>query len=149
MEKNKAMNKSQTFELLKSIISEAQFKSKAEQERVMVLIETNFAPKSGGGQVQNPSYYDENLGSQMHYCRYLDQFCTEDEVVMSNGKSKGYSKAAISRWTKAGKDAKQLQEKALKLLLEGKTLEGTELNSKAEELLMKRNKPEFYVDLRN
>lgn len=143
------MNKTQAYELLKTIISDAQFKSKAEQERVMLQIEENFAPKAGGGQVQNPSYYDEDLQSQMHYCRYLAQYCTEDEMVMSNGKSKGYSKSAISRWTKAGKDAKQLQEKALKLLLEGKTIEGTDINAQAEELLIKRNKPEFYVDLRN
>lgn len=143
------MNKTQTFEFLKDLLANAQFKSKAEQERVLAIIDENFAPKAGGGQVQNPSYYDESLASQMYYCRYLAQYCTEDEMVMSNGKSKGYSKAAISRWTKAGKEAKQLQEKALKYLLEGKTLEGTELNAKAEELLLNRNKPEFYEDLRN
>lgn len=143
------MNKTQAYEFLKDLLSDAQFKSKAEQERVLAIIDENFAPKVGGGQVQNPSYYDEDLQSQMHYCRYLAQYCTEDEMVMSNGKSKGYSKVAISRWTKAGKEAKQLQEKALKCLLEGKTLEGTELNTKSEELLIKRNTPEFYVDLRN
>lgn len=143
------MNKTQAYEFLTTLLSDAQFKSKAEQERVLAIIDENFAPKAGGGQVQNPSYYDEELQSQMYYCRYLAQYCTEDEMVMSNGKSKGYSKAAISRWTKAGKEAKQLQEKALKYLLEGKTLEGTELNAKAEELLLNRNKPEFYEDLRN
>lgn len=143
------MNKTQAYEFLTTLLSEAQFKSKAEQERVLAIIDENFAPKAGGGQVQNPSYYDEDLQSQMHYCRYLAQYCTQDEMVMSNGKSKGYSKAAITRWTKAGKEAKQLQERALKCLLEGKTIEGTGLNAQAEELLIKRNKPEFYVDLRN
>ena len=143
------MNKTQTFEFLKDLLANAQFKSKAEQERVLAIIDENFAPKAGGGQVQNPSYYDENLASQMYYCRYLAQYCTQDEMVMSNGKSKGYSKSAIARWTKAGKDAKQLQEQALKCLLSGKTVEGTDLNAQAEELLINRNKPEFYVDLRN
>jgi hypothetical protein len=143
------MNKTQTFEFLKDLILNAQFKSKAEQERVMAQIEENFAPKAGGGQVQNPSYYDEELQSQMHYCRYLAQYCTQDEMVMSNGKSKGYSKSAIARWTKAGKEAKQLQEKALKMLLAGNQVEGQDLNAQAEELLVKRNKPEFYEDLRN
>lgn len=143
------MNKTQAYELLKDLLTNAQFKSKAEQERVLAIIDENFAPKAGGGQVQNPSYYDEDLQSQMHYCRYLAQYCTQDEMVMSNGKSKGYSKSAIARWTKAGKEAKQLQEQALKLLLEGKTVQGTDLNAQAEELLIKRNKPEFYVDLRN
>lgn len=147
--KSNQMTKTQTFEFLTTLLNDAQFKSKAEQERVLTIISDTFAPKAGGGQTINPSYYDETLGAQMYYCRYLAQYCTEDEMVMSNGKSKGYSKSAISRWTKAGKEAKQLQEKALKLLLEGKQVEGQDLNAQAEELLLKRNKPEFYEDLRN
>ena len=147
--KSNQMTKTQTFEFLTTLLSEAEFKSKAERERVLAIISDTFAPKAGGGQTQNPSYYDETLQSQMHYCRYLAQYCTEDEMVMSNGKSKGYSKSAISRWTKAGKEAKQLQEKALKLLLDGKQVEGQDLNAKAEELLLLRNKPEYYLDLRN
>ena len=143
------MNKTETFEFLRDLIQSADFKSKAEQSRVLAIIEENFAPKAGGGQVQNPSYYDEELQSQMYYCRYLAQYCTEDEIVMSNGKSKGYSKSAIARWTKAGKDAKILQEKALKMLLAGQQVEGQDLNAQAEELLVKRNKPEFYEDLKN
>lgn len=147
--KSNQMTKTQTFEFLTTLLTDAQFKSKAEQERVLAIISDTFAPKAGGGQSINPSYYDETLGAQMYYCRYLAQYCTEDEMVMSNGKSKGYSKSAISRWTKAGKEAKTLQEKALKLLLDGKQVEGQDLNAQAEELLLKRNKPEFYEDLRN
>ena len=147
--KSNQMTKTQTFEFLTTLLSEADFKSKAERERVLAIISDTFAPKAGGGQTQNPSYYDETLQSQMYYCRYLAHYCTEDEMVMSNGKSKGYSKSAISRWTKAGKEAKQLQEKALKLLLESKLVEGQDLNAKAEELLLLRNKPEYYLDLRN
>lgn len=147
--KSNQMTKTQTYEFLTTLLTDAQFKSKAEQERVLAIISDTFAPKAGGGQTINPSYYDETLGAQMYYCRYLAQYCTEDEIVMSNGKSKGYSKSAISRWTKAGKEAKTLQEKALKLLLDGKQVEGQDLNAQAEELLLKRNKPEFYEDLRN
>lgn len=147
--KSNQMTKTQAFEFLTTLLNDAQFKSKAEQERVLAIISDTFAPKAGGGQTINPSYYDETLGAQMYYCRYLAQYCTEDEMVMSNGKSKGYSKSAISRWTKAGKEAKTLQEKALKLLLAGQQVEGQDLNAKAEELLRKRNKPEFYEDLRN
>lgn len=147
--KSNQMTKTQTYEFLTTLLNDAQFKSKAEQERVLAIISDTFAPKAGGGQTINPSYYDETLMAQMYYCRYLAQYCTEDEMVMSNGKSKGYSKSAISRWTKAGKEAKTLQEKALKLLLAGQQVEGQDLNAQAEELLLKRNKPEFYEDLRN
>ena len=143
------MNKTQTYEFLTTLLGEAQFNSKGEQERVLAIITNEFSPKAGGGQTINPSYYDDTLQAQMYYCRYLAQYCTEDEMVMSNGKSKGYSKAAISRWTKAGKDAKSLQEKALKLLLAGQQVEGQDLNAKAEELLFQRNKAEYYTDLRN
>lgn len=147
--KSNQMSKTQAYEFLTTLLNDAEFKSKAERERVLAIISDTFAPKAGGGQTINPSYYDETLQSQMYYCRYLSQYCTEDEMVMSNGKSKGYSKLAISRWTKAGKEAKQLQEKALKLLLEGKQVEGQDLNAKAEELLLQRNKPTYYEDLRN
>lgn len=147
--KSNQMTKTQIYEFLATLLNDAKFKSKAEQERVLAIISDTFAPKAGGGQTINPSYYDETLGAQMYYCRYLAQYCTEDEMVMSNGKSKGYSKSAISRWTKSGKEAKTLQEKALKLLLAGQQVEGQDLNAQAEELLLKRNKPEFYEDLRN
>lgn len=164
--KSNQMTKTQTYEFLTTLLNDAEFKSKAERERVLAIISDTFAPKAGGGQTMNPSYYDDTLQSQMYYCRYLAQYCTEDETVMSNGKSKGYSKSAISRWTKAGKEAKQLQEKALKLLLSAQQVadedqndsnenvailraEGQGLNAKAEELLLQRNKPEFYEDLRN
>ena len=147
--KSNQMTKTQTFEFLTTLLNDAEFKSKAEKERVLAIITDTFAPKAGGVQTSNPSYYDETLGTQMYYCRYLAQYCTEDEMVMSNGKSKGYSKAAIARWTKAGKDARQLQERALKLLLKGQQAEGQDLNAQAEELLVIRNKSEYYTDLRN
>ena len=147
--KTNQMTKTQAYEFLTTLLNDAEFKSKAEKERVLAIITDTFAPKAGGGQTSNPSYYDETLQSQMHYCRYLAQYCTEDEMVMSNGKSKGYSKSAIARWTKAGKDARQLQERALKLLLNGQQVEGQDLNAKAEELLVSRNKSEYYTDLRN
>lgn len=147
--KTNQMTKTQTFEFLTTLLNGAQFKSKAEQERVLAIITDTFAPKAGGGQTINPSYYDETLGTQMYYCRYLAQYCTEDEMVMSNGKSKGYSKSAISRWTQAGKEAKQLQEKALKLLINKQHEEGKDVNAQAEALLLQRNKPEYYTDLRN
>ena len=119
--------------------------TKTKVSALMAELLEKYTPKAGGGQVQNPSY--EENGVTMHYCRYLTIYRPEDEMVMSSGKSKGYSKIAISRWTKAGKDAKALQESALKELLVGNVVEGQDLNSQAEELLLLRNKPEFYQDL--
>ena len=119
--------------------------TKTNVSAIMAELLEKYTPKAGGGQVQNPSYVEN--GVTMHYCRYLTIYRPEDEMVMSSGKSKGYSKIAISRWTKAGKDAKVLQESALKDLLAGNIVEGQDFNAKAEELLLLRNKPEFYQDL--
>lgn len=119
--------------------------TKTNVSAIMAELLEKYTPKAGGGQIQNPSYVEN--GITMHYCRYLTIYMPEDAMVMSNGKSKGYSKIAISRWTKAGKDAKVLQESALKELLAGNIVEGQDFNAQAEELLLLRNKPEFYQDL--
>ena len=119
--------------------------TKTNVSAIMAELLEKYTPKAGGGQVQNPSYIEN--GITMHYCRYLTIYMPEDAMVMSNGKSKGYSKIAISRWTKAGKDAKVLQESALKELLAGNIVNGQDFNAQAEELLLLRNKPEFYQDL--
>lgn len=119
--------------------------TKTNVSAIMAELLEKYTPKAGGGQVQNPSYIEN--GVTMHYCRYLTIYRPEDEMVMSSGKSKGYSKIAISRWTKAGKDAKVLQESALKELLAGNIVNGQDFNATAEELLLLRNKPEFYQDL--
>ena len=119
--------------------------TKTNVSAIMAELLEKYTPKAGGGQIQNPSYVEN--GVTMHYCRYLTIYMPEDAMVLSSGKSKGYSKIAISRWTKAGKDAKVLQESALKELLAGNIVEGQEFNATAEELLLLRNKPEFYQDL--
>lgn len=119
--------------------------TKTNVSAIMAELLEKYTPKAGGGQIQNPSYVEN--GVTMHYCRYLTIYMPEDAMVLSSGKSKGYSKIAISRWTKAGKDAKVLQESALKELLAGNIVEGQDFNAQAEELLLLRNKPEFYQDL--
>ena len=119
--------------------------TKTNVSAIMAELLEKYTPKAGGGQVQNPSYIEN--GVTMHYCRYLTIYMPEDAMVISSGKSKGYSKIAISRWTKAGKDAKVLQESAVKELLAGNIVEGQDFNAQAEELLLLRNKPEFYQDL--
>lgn len=148
MEKFNKTSVSKDLEQLNSDLLELLANKSCTKTNVVALMTTlleKYTPKAGGGQVQNPSYVEN--GINYHYCRYLTIYIPEDEMVMSNGKSKGYSKIAISRWTKAGKDAKLLQEQALKQLLAGNVVEGQDLNSQAEELLLNRNKAEFYQDL--
>ena len=148
MEKFNKTSVSKDLEQLNSDLLELLSNKSCTKTNVVALMASlleKYAPKAGGGQVQNPSYVEN--GINYHYCRYLTIYRPEDEMVMSNGKSKGYSKIAIARWTKAGKEAKLLQEQALKQLLAGNVVEGQDLNSQAEELLLTRNKAEFYQDL--
>ena len=148
MEKFNKTSVSKDLEQLNSDLLELLSNKSCTKTNVVALMASlleKYTPKAGGGQVQNPSYVEN--GINYHYCRYLTIYRPEDEMVMSNGKSKGYSKIAIARWTKAGKEAKLLQESALKQLLAGNVVEGQDLNSQAEELLLNRNKAEFYQDL--
>lgn len=141
-------NKTNTYnEVVKLMVEfEEQFKSKKQFDLFKSEIDKLLAPKSGGGVVQNPSI--EQDGVTYHYCRYTGYYIPESDMVMSSGKSKGYSKKAIAKWTKAGKEAQLLNEQAMKLLLSGETVEGTNKASEAEELKLLRNKVEYYDDVR-
>ena len=110
-------------------------------------LEELIKPKAGGGIVQNPMNTVDNVN--YHFCRYTNYYLPESEMVMSNGKSKGYSKKAIAKWTKLGKKAKDLEATAMKLLLEKNFEEGTEVADRATKLLNDRNKTSMYDDIRS
>lgn len=145
-----SMNKTQITKELKELLDNTlSIIPKTKHEEVIELFSTmqaKYEPKSGGGQTKFPAYEEE--GIIYHYCRYTQEYWPQDEMVMSSGKSKGYSKVAISRWTKLGKEAKTLKDEALKCLLNSEVELGQELNTKSEELLVNRNKPETYIDLK-
>ena len=69
------------------------------------LLNSLLAPKSGGGTVQNPSYTKD--GITYHFCRFHQQYEAEQNMVMTNNKSKGYCKASISVWNKRNSAIKQ------------------------------------------
>ena len=119
--------------------------NKAKQALIDAL-EAILKPKTGGGVVQFPmiTQNDKNY----HYCRYCASYIIEDEIVMSNGKSKGYSKKAIAKWTKLGKEAQKLNEEAMKLLLNNQIVEGQDKAKESDELKNKRNYSTMYEDIR-
>lgn len=102
-------------------------------------------PKTGGGISYPPK---EIEGVWYHRCRYTELYLPESEMVLSNGKSKGYSKLAIGLWTKLGRDAQKLNDEAMKALLNGDTEHGKALAIEAEALKTNRNNPEMYDDVR-
>ena len=78
----------------------------------------------------------------------FDDIFPEYEMVMSNGKSKGYSKKAIGLWNKMGRDAKALNDEAMKLLLSKDLENGTLKAQEADVLKDARNKSESYDSIR-
>lgn len=119
--------------------------NKAKQPLIDAL-ESILKPKTGGGVIQYPTINKD--GINYHYCRYSAIYIVEDEMVLSNGKSKGYSKKAIAKWAKLGKDAQKLNDDAMKLLLDNKIVEGQDKAKEAEELKNKRNYSNQYEDIK-
>lgn len=124
---------------------EEQFKSKKQFDLFKSELESIIKPKAGGGVTQYPMLIEND--TNYHRCRYTELYLPESEMVMSNGKSKGYSKLAIAKWTKAGKEIQSINDKAMKLLLAGDVENGTRLAQEAEALKLDRNKPTYYSDV--
>lgn len=135
------MNKTELHTLVMQLCEE----HKANKKLISALDEL-LRPKSGGGIMQNPMQTIN--GVNYHYCRYADIYVIESEIVMSNGKSKGYSKKAIAEWTRLGKEVQNLNAKAMAKLLDGDMAEGAKIAAEAEALKLARNTPDLYLDIK-
>ena len=79
-------------------------------------LEAILAPKSGGGVSNPPKEID---GVMNYYCRFHETYEPETNMVMSNGKSKGYCKASISIWNKRNSAIKRKEAEISELVLAG------------------------------
>lgn len=134
------MNKTELFKAVMEILNNHKAKP-----ALVADIEAILKPKVGGGIAFAPITQD---GVTYHRCRYTEMYLPESEMVMSSGKSKGYSKKAIAKWTKLGKQAQTINDEAMKLLLSGSTEEGKAKAQEAEELKITRNDASMYDDIR-
>ena len=135
------MNKTELHNLVMQLCEE----HKANKKLISALDEL-LKPKSGGGIVQNPMQTIN--GVNYHYCRYADIYVIESEIVMSNDKSKGYSKKAIAEWTRLGKEVQNLNAQAMAKLLDGDMAEGAKIAADAEALKLARNTPDLYLNIK-
>jgi hypothetical protein len=100
------MNKTEIWEEVQKILSTNKVKSNVVAELSLIL-----APKVNLGTPKN------ELGQS--YCRYTGNYYDDEDMVYQNedmrlqGKSKGYSKAGIAKWTKGQKFIKDLKMRAL------------------------------------
>jgi len=118
--------------------------SKKFSEELMNLLETNIAPKSGGGNMMNPPKLDEDGNIVEAYCRFHQRYEIVSNMVISNNKSKGYCKASISLWNKTNSKIKSLESTVSKLVSEGSFEEAQVVAKESVELKESFNKPEFY-----
>ena len=101
-----------------------------------------LAPKAGGGVSLNPP---KIIGGVMRYfCRFHQTYYVESDMVMSGGKSKGYCKAAISKWNKINAQIKKIESNAVGAICKGDFELAKKLGDEANELKAKLNDPSFY-----
>lgn len=89
-------------------------------------------PQKGGGASANPA--KEIDGVTHHYCRLKDEYVPEEDMNMSQGKSKGTSKLASKVAYRIKTAADDIRGQALKAFTTGQYEEGAKLNGEADTL---------------
>ena len=139
------MTKKELYETVNSEVSgilENTKVSKSVREAIAKVLETYLAPKSGGGQPMNPPI--EVNGTKYYYCRWHQCYEPENDMVMSKGKSKGYCKAAVSKWNKANSKIKKLEAEATEAIMNSDIETAQKKANEAKELKAKFNLPSYY-----
>jgi len=118
--------------------------SKKFSEALMLLLEANIAPKKGGGSSINPPILNEDGSIKEAWCRFHNRYEKVEDMVISQGKSKGYCKAAISLWNKTNSNIKKLDSQAVDAMSDGDFENAQRIAKEAKDLKDNFNKPEFY-----
>ena len=130
------ISKSNVWAQVEAILTSNKVKANVIDELKNIL-----APKSGGISL-NPS--KEIDGVMHHFCRFHQAYEAECNMVMSQGKSKGYCKAAISKWNKINAQIKKTESNAVGAICKGDFELAKKLGDEANELKAKLNDPKSY-----
>ena len=114
-------------------------------EALMTSLQEN-AKESGFGVSANPP--KEIDGVMQYFCRFTRQYYPAELMVFSGGKSKGYSKAAISVWNKINAEIKRLNADVCAYVLKEEPVP-EELKANLDKLKAALNLPSTYNDLEN
>lgn len=131
------VSKSNVWAQVEAILTSNKVKANVIEELKSIL-----APKAGGGVSLNPS--KEIDGVMHHFCRFHQAYYAESDMVMSGGKSKGYCRAAISKWNKTNMQIKRIESNAVGAICKGDFDLAKKLGDEANELKAKLNDPSFY-----
>jgi hypothetical protein len=108
------LNKTQTWDAVKTIITEADLGEETTIELVDTLAEI-LAPKSNRGG-EHPPVLDDEGNITEAWCRYHQQYEPADQMVIANNKSKGYCKAAASLSNQRRKEVQSKRLEALSIM---------------------------------
>jgi len=137
--KVKPLSKSETWKKVEALMEEHNL-----PEKTRVALAELLEPKNGGGNSQHPPKLDKDGNIIEAWCKYHECYEPINNMVVSNGKSKGYCKAASSKSNRLRKLSKEMDAKVVMLTLDGDFEGAQEMATKAKELSEKRNSPEMY-----
>jgi len=105
-------------------------------------LETLLAPKSSGS--ANPPVLDDEGNIVEAYCRFHGRYEPVANMVISQGKSKGYCKASISKWNKTNANIKRLNDQAVCAMSEGQMEDAQKCAKESEALKKGLNDPKSF-----
>ena len=136
------MNKTTVWANVQNQVSDLLGKSKINKtvsDELMAILESYIAPTTRSN---NP---EKEIDGVIHYfCRFHQKYEPVQNMVMSNGKSKGYCRAAISLWNKTNSKIKKIDAACQKFVLDGEIEKSQEMAKKSQELKALLNNPEHY-----
>ena len=114
----------------------------SKQEGLLNIIDEYLKPKSSGS--TNPPKLDGDGNIIEAYCRFHQRYEKVEDMVMSNGKPKGYCKASISIWNKRQKTIKQLQAQVTECIETDDFEKAKKLSNEVKELKATINEPSTF-----
>lgn len=118
---------------------------KADKAEALIASISDKATERVGVSANPPKEVD---GIMHYFCRFTQKYYPKEEMVFSNGKSKGYSKQAISVWNRINAEIKKLQAIISNAILKGEDI-SDELKARLAFLKDALNATSTYEDLPN
>ena len=135
------MNKTQTWTAVLEIIETLDTTKKNKTAFTEAMAEL-LAPKKSAGSL-HPPRLDEDNNIIEAYCRYHKEYEPVEDMVMADGKSKGYCKAAASVSNKRRKQVRDLNLESLDIM-DTDIDKATALRAQAKEIEPTINDAETY-----
>ena len=130
------VSKSNVWAQVEAILTANKVKANVIDELKNIL-----APKSGGTSLNPPKEID---GVMHHFCRFHQAYEAECDMVMSQGKSKGYCKAAISKWNKTNASIKRMESEAVGAMCKSEFERAKALSEEISLMKARLNDPSEY-----